>query len=151
GRIVEAPRVSAAANGVTPTPASATMTTAPPRANGERVIASPAARRLARERGIALDGVRGTGPRGRITMSDVHALPQPRGNGEAVRDGEAVRGDDATAEANVTLSLSKGDFPPQLPAARRAISRKMPDVGLLPLAQVETVARVDAVKALIER
>ena len=35
--------------------------------------------------------------------------------------------------------------------ARRAIYRKMTEVGLLPLAQVETVARVDAVKALIER
>ena len=46
--------------------------------NGSRVIASPAARRLAREHGVALGGVRGTGPRGRITMSDVHTLRQAR-------------------------------------------------------------------------
>jgi pyruvate/2-oxoglutarate dehydrogenase complex dihydrolipoamide acyltransferase (E2) component len=38
-----------------------------------------------------------------------------------------------------------------LPAARRAIYRKMTEVGRLPLAQVETVARVDAVHALIGR
>jgi pyruvate dehydrogenase E2 component (dihydrolipoamide acetyltransferase) len=42
-------------------------------------------------------------------------------------------------------------LPPQLPAARRAIYRKMTDVGRLPLAQVETVARVDAVHALMQR
>jgi pyruvate dehydrogenase E2 component (dihydrolipoamide acetyltransferase) len=52
---------------------------------------------------------------------------------------------------SVTLSLSKGAFPPQLPAGRRAIFRKMTEVAQLPLAQVETVARVDAVKALIDR
>jgi pyruvate dehydrogenase E2 component (dihydrolipoamide acetyltransferase) len=133
-RIVEAPRISAAANGVTPTVASSTQSSTAPAANGSRVIASPAARRLAREHGLSLGGVRGTGPRGRITMADIHSL---------------------------RVSLSKGDpaartgapqsFPPQLPAARRAIYRKMTDVALLPLAQVETVAGVDAVKALIDR
>ncbi len=38
-----------------------------------RPVASPAARRLARERGIALDAIRGTGPRGEITRADVEA------------------------------------------------------------------------------
>jgi pyruvate dehydrogenase E2 component (dihydrolipoamide acetyltransferase) len=40
-------------------------------APGGRVRASPAARRAARERGVTLDRVRGTGPRGRVTRSDV--------------------------------------------------------------------------------
>jgi pyruvate dehydrogenase E2 component (dihydrolipoamide acetyltransferase) len=133
-RIVEAPRISAAANGVTPTqtfPAAV--------GNGARVIASPAARRLAREHGLSLGGVRGTGPRGRITMSDVRTLRQ------AQADIGAARSDVAAAPA------SKGAFPPKLLAARRAIYRKMTEVAQLPLAQVETVVRVDAVKALIER
>jgi len=133
-RIVEAPRISAAANGVTPTVASSTQPSTAPAANGARVIASPAARRLAREHGLALGGLHGTGPRGRITMSDIQSLREARDT--------------------VTLSPSKDaprSFPPQLPAARRAIYRKMTDVALLPLAQVETIARVDAVKALIDR
>ena len=140
-RVVEAPRVSAAANGVLPTlssstaPAGSDRERASPRENGGRTIASPAARRLAREYGIALPDVRGTGPRGRITMSDVltrhDAHPAPR--------------------HDVILSLSKDEPPPRLPAKRRAIYRKMTEVGLLPLAHVETVARVDAVKALIGR
>ena len=120
-RVVEAPRISAGANGVMPT------------GSGSRPIASPAARRLAREHGLSLGGVRGTGPRGRITMSDVLGLRQAQGEMPA-----------AHVQANAA-------FPPQLPAARRAIYRKMTEVAQLPLAQVETVARADAVKALIER
>lgn len=128
-RIVGAPRVPAAANGVLPTtePAVAAVR------NGARIVASPAARRLARERGVTLQGILGTGPRGRITLSDVHAhVPAtPRETPE---------------RENTTIAL-----PPRLPAARRAIYRKMVEVGRLPIAQVETVARVDAVQALISR
>jgi pyruvate dehydrogenase E2 component (dihydrolipoamide acetyltransferase) len=44
----------------------------PPQGGGdERVAASPAARRLAREAGISLVSIRGTGPGGRITETDV--------------------------------------------------------------------------------
>jgi pyruvate/2-oxoglutarate dehydrogenase complex dihydrolipoamide acyltransferase (E2) component len=104
--------------------------------NGARVVASPAARRLARERGVSLRDVRGSGPRGRITLGDVPDVTRP----------------------DVTLSSacpepvegSKG-APPHLPPARRAIYRKMTEVGLLPVPQVETVANVDTVRALIAR
>ena len=149
-RIVEAPRISAAANGPStssgqakPTIASVVEPLPPAAGNGSRVIASPAARRLAREHGVVLGGVRGTGPRGRITMSDVLTVRQAQGDTTSGRGG--VMSD------RVTPSSSKGAFPPQLPAARRAIYRKMTEVAQLPLAQVETVARADAVKALIER
>ena len=40
-----------------------------------RVRASPASRRAARERGLSLDNLTGTGPRGRITVSDVESAP----------------------------------------------------------------------------
>ena len=43
----------------------------PVRSAGERVKASPLARKLARERGLALDGVGGSGPEGRIVAEDV--------------------------------------------------------------------------------
>lgn len=95
---------------------------------GGRVVASPAARRLARERGIPLHEIRGTGPRGRITLSDIHGY----------------------APAAALAPPATTALPPQLPAARRAIYRKMVEVGRLPLAQVETPVRVDAVKTLID-
>ena len=40
---------------------------------GERVKASPVARRIARERGVELGGLAGTGPGGRIVKADVEA------------------------------------------------------------------------------
>lgn len=45
-----------------------------------RVVASPAARKRARERGIDLGGVEGSGPRGRIVLGDVeHGAPRRAG------------------------------------------------------------------------
>lgn len=52
-----------------PSPAAAAP--AAVRAPGERVIASPAAKKLAKDLGIALELIQGTGPKGRITEDDV--------------------------------------------------------------------------------
>lgn len=49
---------------------------APPAAAGGRVMASPVARRLARELQVDLGTVTGTGPRGRIVESDVRAAAE---------------------------------------------------------------------------
>ncbi|WP_420440266.1 2-oxo acid dehydrogenase subunit E2 [Candidatus Poriferisodalis sp.] len=46
---------------------------APVRAPGERILASPAAKRIARELGVELAAVAGSGPKGRITERDVRA------------------------------------------------------------------------------
>lgn len=63
-----------------PTPAPAASSTSQPSSNGApvaattpegRIKASPVARKLAEEKGIELGQVRGTGPSGRITKSDV--------------------------------------------------------------------------------
>ena len=54
-------------------PLASTRATAASKASDGRHPASPAARKLAQELGVALDGVAGTGPRGRITRQDVEA------------------------------------------------------------------------------
>src|SRR5690606_34072886 len=51
----------------TPTPGPA------PQGGGERVLASPLARRLAEQGGIDLSGLQGSGPNGRIVKVDVEA------------------------------------------------------------------------------
>jgi len=43
-----------------------------------RIPASPAARKRARERGIALGEVDGSGPRGRVVLADLERAPAPR-------------------------------------------------------------------------
>jgi pyruvate dehydrogenase E2 component (dihydrolipoamide acetyltransferase) len=47
--------------------------------SGARVLASPVARQLARERGIDLAQLRGSGPEGRIEKEDVLAFEATRG------------------------------------------------------------------------
>ncbi|MBK0329449.1 pyruvate dehydrogenase complex dihydrolipoamide acetyltransferase [Rhodobacteraceae bacterium F11138] len=60
-----------------PTPArkSTTTATAPaaPKRNGDRIFASPLARRIAADKGLDLSQITGSGPRGRIVKSDVEA------------------------------------------------------------------------------
>jgi pyruvate dehydrogenase E2 component (dihydrolipoamide acetyltransferase) len=45
---------------------------------GERVLASPSTRKLARELGMDIETIAGTGPRGRVTHEDVKAASQAR-------------------------------------------------------------------------
>ena len=44
-----------------------------PQANGERIFASPLARRMAAQAGIELAGLKGSGPHGRIVKTDIEA------------------------------------------------------------------------------
>ncbi len=63
------------------TPAEAPRAAAPaPMANGHdagRVFASPLARRIAKQAGIELSSLRGSGPNGRIVRADVEAAAKP--------------------------------------------------------------------------
>jgi pyruvate dehydrogenase E2 component (dihydrolipoamide acetyltransferase) len=68
-----APAVSAPA---APAPAAAPAAQAPAAASGERPFASPLARRLAKEAGIDLGRVQGSGPHGRIVEKDIEAARQ---------------------------------------------------------------------------
>ena len=62
-----------------PSPPGATPASGPSAAPGE-ILATPAVRKLARELGVDLAAVRGTGPRGRVTEEDVRGTakaPKP--------------------------------------------------------------------------
>ena len=68
---------------------------APAGNGGERVKASPVARRIARELGVELATVEGSGPGGRVVKADVEAAAE---NGSAAT--EEASGDDLPAEAS---------------------------------------------------
>jgi pyruvate dehydrogenase E2 component (dihydrolipoamide acetyltransferase) len=79
--------------------------TPPPRDGGERVKASPLARRMARERGVDLGALQGSGPGGRIVKADV--------------EGSTPLAPTAQAPA-AAPAQAPGAAPAQAPAAARA-------------------------------
>ncbi|MFI4956740.1 MAG: dihydrolipoyllysine-residue acetyltransferase [Gammaproteobacteria bacterium] len=66
------------------TPVEKPIATSEPTSIGIGVYASPAVRRLARELGVELSNVGGSGRKGRIQISDLHAHVKKRLSGEAV-------------------------------------------------------------------
>lgn len=93
---VSADDVEAAAESAAEAEAEEEEEEAPPTAASEstgRVFAAPSARRLAREQGVDLATVSGSGPSGRITDADVRAAAG--GNGEAAESTVIATPDDS--------------------------------------------------------
>jgi pyruvate dehydrogenase E2 component (dihydrolipoamide acetyltransferase) len=67
------PKAAPAAAAPSPAVVAPPVAAPAPTATGERVNASPLARRLAEAQGIALAGVAGSGPNGRIVRADIEA------------------------------------------------------------------------------
>ena len=99
---------------------------AEPRRDGGRVKASPLARRLAKERGIDLAGLQGTGPEGRIVAEDV----------ERAAAAPAWGAPEAPAPAEVEVV--------RLTQMRRAIARRMTEAWQTPHFQIAMSADMRA-------
>src|SRR5205085_2743394 len=100
---------------------------------GGRVKASPLARRIARERGIELSSLRGTGPEGRIVAEDVE-----RAEAAPARPATAAPAE-APAEAEVV----------ELSSLRRTVARRMIEAWQAPAFQISMSA--DMTRALAVR
>jgi len=104
-----------------PEPAAAAAepaATAPsPEGNGGRAKASPVARRIAREQGIDLTALQGTGPGGRIVKADVEA---------------AASGGAAQAPAPAEAAPAPAQAPPAAPAAPAAEPQAAPAAAVPP-------------------
>ena len=83
-------------------PAAAPAAAAPRAASGARVFASPRARAMAKAAGVAIERVPGTGPNGRVVMSDV---------ARAIESGVAVGGASGGAAAGAADGFARF-FPP---------------------------------------
>jgi pyruvate dehydrogenase E2 component (dihydrolipoamide acetyltransferase) len=108
-------------HGTLTTPASAA------RPAGERALAAPATRKLARELGVDLQAVPGSGPHGRVTREDVAAFAD--GGGAAVA-ASAVAAPVAPAPATVVTAAGSSALSPSeerkpLRGLRRKIAEKM--------------------------
>lgn len=97
------PSAAVAPEQATPSPAPSQATTAAAaaptgHASGDRVIASPLARRIASQNGLDLAAITGTGPRGRVVKSDVEAAIAG-GTGKASSGAVAPAKADASAKS----------------------------------------------------
>jgi pyruvate dehydrogenase E2 component (dihydrolipoamide acetyltransferase) len=82
-------------------------TPAPSRADGERVFASPLARRLAREKGLDLAAIKGSGPKGRIVKADVETAAAAPAKPAAAPQKEAAPAAAVAAPAPTGLSANQ--------------------------------------------
>jgi len=80
GEAVTAPAAAAAPKpeAAAPAPASPAPALSTPAMNGEAPRATPLARRLAKQAGLAIAAISGSGPRGRITAADVRAAGEAK-------------------------------------------------------------------------
>ncbi len=102
-----APAVAPATSSA-PAPAPAAATPAPAASSGgARVIASPLARRLAKEKGLDIASLKGSGPHGRIVKADVEAAAAaPRAAAPAPAAAPAALAAAAPASAPAGMSAS---------------------------------------------
>lgn len=96
-----------------------------------RPYATPAARRLARENGLALERINGSGPEGRIQRADVEGLVRP----------------DAAPEALVEASLP-GDLTPLSSMRRTIADRLLRSYQTIPHVTFTVTADMSAARAL---
>jgi pyruvate dehydrogenase E2 component (dihydrolipoyllysine-residue acetyltransferase) len=119
----EAIQPSSAAAQPQPPSAPSQPPPAAPSANGDRIKASPVARRLAADRGIDLSQVTGTGPGGRIIKENVEEFQPPA----APRPAAAPAPTAAPAPAAAPPQPAPSPEAVPMSRMRRAIARAMTD------------------------
>jgi pyruvate dehydrogenase E2 component (dihydrolipoamide acetyltransferase) len=99
-----------------------------------RIKASPLARRLARERGIELGSLRGTGPEGRIVAEDVE------------------RAEVGTAAAPARAAVAPGEVE-RIPLTniRKTIARRLTEAWQIPVFQLQASADMTRANALVAK
>src|SRR5919106_660819 len=117
--------------------ATAPEAAAPARAPGERVKASPLARRIAREREIDLAALTGTGPDGRIIAEDVEKAEAAPAAAPAPAAVPAV----PVGEVEVV----------ELTSIRKTIARRLTEAWEAPVFQLTATADASALSATRER
>ncbi|MCC7388996.1 MAG: 2-oxo acid dehydrogenase subunit E2 [Phycisphaerales bacterium] len=133
------------------TAATASGTGAGHSSNGDRVFASPLARKIAEERGIDLHSVEGTGPSGRITKKDVESAGAGSGGAPARADAPQSVGVRETMPAP-TGPIALEDRTVPLSNMRATIARRLVESKTtVPHYQVTMSVRVDALLELREQ
>ena len=126
----------ASAPSAAPATAKAAAPAAPVSNDGNRVKASPLARKIAAEKGVELQDISGTGPAGRIVKNDVEAASSsPKKSADAtaasalaaaVKSKAAAPSQPAAAPAQAILPVAKdGDERIELSSMRKVIASRL--------------------------
>jgi len=108
----------------TPAPAPASAPTSV-KTDGERVFASPLARRIAAQNGVDLKAVKGTGPHGRIVKRDVEGL---KGGASAPAAAAAPAAEPRKVQSLAQMGIPDGSYDLiPLDGMRKAIARRLTD------------------------
>lgn len=120
---------------------------AAPKADGDRVIASPLARRIAEQKGIDLASVQGSGPNGRIVKADVEQAQVPA---QAGTSGEAAPPKEAPASAAAQQGEYGAPYEAQkLNNVRKVIARRLTEAKqTIPHIYLTVDVRLDALLKL---
>ena len=134
-----APVVAAA-----PAPAAAPVA-APVKASGDRVVASPLAKRIAATKGVDLAGMKGSGPGGRIVKADVEAATP----GAAPAPATATPASTAPAAAAPTPDFGIPLEAEKLNNVRKTIARRLTEAKqTIPHIYLTVDVRLDALLKL---
>jgi pyruvate dehydrogenase E2 component (dihydrolipoamide acetyltransferase) len=108
-----------------------------PSSDGSRIKASPLARRIAREQGVELASIRGTGPEGRIVAEDVE---------------RAATAAPAAPEGRPPVQGTPGEIEVrQLTSVRKTIARRLTQAWEAPVFQLVVSADMREALRLVER
>lgn len=133
----------------TPASAGAQEKKAPaaPKIDGDRVIASPLAKRIAEQKGIDLAAVQGSGPNGRIVKADVEQARVPT---QAGTSGEGAQPQKAPAPAATPQSEFGAPYEAQkLNNVRKVIARRLTEAKqTIPHIYLTVDVRLDALLKL---
>ena len=121
--------------------------------DGERIKASPLARRIAAEKGIDLSGIEGTGPNGRIIRADIEgarpAAPAPQASAVAQAPAAAPAADAPKAAAAVVWDDSIPHEVEKLSNMRKTIARRLSEAKqTIPHIYLTVDIRLDALLKL---
>ncbi len=121
---------------------------AAPKAEGDRVIASPLAKRIAEQKGIDLASVQGSGPNGRIVKADVESAPAATVQTEA--PAKAAQPAKAAAPAGAQQSEFGAPYEAQkLNNVRKIIARRLTEAKqTIPHIYLTVDVRLDALLKL---
>ena len=106
-----------------------------PERPGGRVFAAPSARRLARELGVDIGSVRGSGPGGRVSEGDVRAAAEGDRGGGAAASTEGTDGVAASGAARPTIESADRERTLATPATRRLAAEANVDLDSVPASE----------------